>query len=571
MKLKLLKLSRNMRRFIFIFTFILLIAIILFSVVGFVNKNSAGTVRTIVAGLYIDDLNKYEARQILEQKVEEYKNSNFLITTTAGDKLKISPKLIGLNFDTDATLENAYRYGKEGNLLKKTLEQTRAFLFKKEVPLDVSFDNVILVHFIGDTLSTIYSPAKNASFIYNFDMQEFQFSKAKEGRIVNLDTLQNNILKNASTLSSADIYLTQQIDKPLVYEEGAEQAKQFAQKIIESGPYTIETRQTSWDVEQEDLIGWIEFKPVYNEIKKIYELRAEISKVKTQDYLISFAPGLNTPPVNAEFRMENNRVVSFNLATLGYELDIKKSANKISEAIENLEKNISLEFIKTEPAISQKSIQNLGIDSLLGVGESDFARSPNPRKHNIKVGSDKFQGLLIASGEEFSFNKNLGSVTGAEGYLPELVIKQGATVPEYGGGLCQVSTTLFRAAMYAGLEITKRSNHSYPVIYYGTPGFDATIYPPNPDLAFRNNTAGPILIQYKIEGTRLIFEIYGQDDGHQTEIVGPVTYDAKPDGSIKAWVKQIVKNEDEDVLFEKTFYSNYRSPKLYPINRNPLE
>ena len=95
-------------------------------------------------------------------------------------------------------------------------------------------------------------------------------------------------------------------------------------------------------MEQEDLIGWIEFKPVYNEIKKIYELRAEISKVKTQDYLISFAPGLNTPPVNAEFRMENNRVVSFNLATLGYELDIKKSANKISEAIENLEKNISL-------------------------------------------------------------------------------------------------------------------------------------------------------------------------------------------------------------------------------------
>jgi len=90
-------------------------------------------------------------------------------------------------------------------------------------------------------------------------------------------------------------------------------------------------------------------------------------------------------------------------------------------------------------------------------------------------------------------------------------------------------------------------------------------------LAFKNNTPGYILIQQKIEGSKLTFEIYGQNDGRQVEIVGPVTYDQKSDGSVKATLQQIVKNKDGGVLFEKTFYSNYKSPKLYPINRNPLE
>ena len=82
---------------------------------------------------------------------------------------------------------------------------------------------------------------------------------------------------------------------------------------------------------------------------------------------------------------------------------------------------------------------------------------------------------------------------------------------------------------------------------------------------------GHILIQYKVEGTKLSFEIYGKDDGRTVEIVGPVIYDKKPDGSLKAWVKQIVRNRDGNTIEEKTFYSNYKSPLLYPIDRNPLE
>jgi len=157
-----------------------------------------------------------------------------------------------------------------------------------------------------------------------------------------------------------------------------------------------------------------------------------------------------------------------------------------------------------------------------------------------------------------------------EGYLPELVIKKGETIPEYGGGLCQVSSTAFRGAVQAGLEITERQNHAYPVRYYSPQGTDATIYPPHPDLRFKNNTPAYILIQTKIKGNKLYFEFYGSDDGRKVELIGPKTYDKKEDGSMKAVWTEKVSDKDGNPVLEKKFYSIYKSPALYP-HKNPLE
>ena len=123
--------------------------------------------------------------------------------------------------------------------------------------------------------------------------------------------------------------------------------------------------------------------------------------------------------------------------------------------------------------------------------------------------------MLIAPDEEFSFNRALGEVGPAQGYLPELVIKNNKTIPEYGGGVCQVSTTMFRAAVYSGLEVTERRPHAYPVKYYNPQGFDATVYSPSPDLKFKNNTGGWILIQTRIEGNNLFLNFMARmmDEG----------------------------------------------------------
>src|SRR6185369_10179137 len=115
---------------------------------------------------------------------------------------------------------------------------------------------------------------------------------------------------------------------------------------------------------------------------------------------------------------------------------------------------------------------------------SNFKGSPKNRRHNITVGVEKMKGVIVPQGAEFSFNEHLGPVDGEHGFLPELVIKKNGTVPEFGGGLCQVSSTTFRAAMTAGLPITQRRNHAYAVQYYSPQGTDATIYPGSADLKF---------------------------------------------------------------------------------------
>ncbi|MBI2065438.1 MAG: VanW family protein, partial [Candidatus Yanofskybacteria bacterium] len=152
----------------------------------------------------------------------------------------------------------------------------------------------------------------------------------------------------------------------------------------------------------------------------------------------------------------------------------------------------------------------------------------------------------------------------------ELVVKNGKLIPEFGGGICQVSTTLFRAATAAGLPILERRGHSLPVRYYNPQGFDATIYPGVIDLKFKNDTSNNILIQNKIEETRLSFEIYGSENDRKIEIDGPNILEQKPDGSMKTILTRKIVLPDGSIK-EDIFRSTYKSPALFPLEKNPLE
>lgn len=271
-------------------------------------------------------------------------------------------------------------------------------------------------------------------------------------------------------------------------------------------------------------------------------------------------------PTDAKLAMENGRVSVFSLSQPGLELDKQKS---VAVLIDHLAQKkaadiIELPYVRKNPEISTDSIDNLGITSLIGEGRSNFRGSPKNRIFNIKVATNRFNGTLIKPGEEFSFVKILGEVDGEHGYLPELVIKKDKTEPEFGGGICQVSTTAFRAAIYSGLEITARRNHAYPVSYYNPQGMDATVYVPRPDLRFTNNTPGHILIQTEIAGTELIFRFFGTSDGRKTEVLGPTILERKPDGSMKTTFSQKIFDADGKLIREDVFNSNYDSPDKYP-------
>lgn len=567
-----IKLSKNAKLASMVGFAVLVMGLVFFSTLYFLNKGE-GSIQGLSVGSYsVGRMDEGSVRELLAEKIQEQENTPLTLKTEEGGELEALPSEIGASYNLDQTINAIFSYGKTGSTMNKILLQTKALFIGVHIPASVNIDEKQYTTFVKNNLSSINKPAQNASYEYNEEERTFEFIPASSGIVIDMAHLYSQIEEKLSHLENKDIVVVRRQEDPVVKgEANAIEAKGKAEEILSSLPYTIKSREGEWSIERDDIVSWIEFTPKMDEATGEHKLAADISTSEIENYLTSFAPGLNVSPKNARFSMQNGKVSAFSLAETGYELNVEESAKIISENILNKEQRSELVFDQIEPEITDTSINTLGITALIGRGESDFSGSPRSRRHNIQTGADKFQGLLVAPGEEFSFNKNLGNVTAAEGYLPELVIKQGKTVPEYGGGLCQVSTTLFRAAVYGGLEITQRYNHSYPVSYYGKPGFDATIYPPNPDFRFRNNTEGHLLIQYQINGSELAFEIYGKDDGRKTELDGPHLYDQKASGAVKAWLKQTVYNESGNVMHEKTFYSNYKSPALYPVIRNPLE
>lgn len=307
-----------------------------------------------------------------------------------------------------------------------------------------------------------------------------------------------------------------------------------------------------------------------NRYQNRYHIKISTSLSIDEDSLTGFLDKLKNDtrvnPQNAGLAFEGDKVSAFSVSKNGYEIsDQESQANIVKTLQENPQaKDISLATKTLEPEITGTNLDKYGIKELIGEGVSNFLRSPQNRIHNINVGAAKFNGVLIKPGEEFSFIKTLGPVDESTGYLPELVIKTDKTVPEFGGGMCQVSTTMFRAALNSGLKITDRTNHAYPVVYYNPQGLDATVYIPNPDLRFINNTPNYILIQAKIIGTQLFFDFYGTSDGRQTKIVGPQVLEKNGDGSMKTVAYQEVYDANGNLVRRDTFKSNYKSPSLFP-------
>lgn len=260
--------------------------------------------------------------------------------------------------------------------------------------------------------------------------------------------------------------------------------------------------------------------------------------------LDKIAPEIEKAPVDATFKFDpgagpdrKGRVVTFTHSQNGIALDrekIKQSLIAWAKTSPTKPVTITLATKTVVPSVQSSTADQMGIKSLLGEGVSYFYDSIPGRVFNIKLGTEKISGSLIAPGEVFSFDQAIGTVSAVFGFQKAYAIIKGKTVLDDGGGVCQVSTTVYRAALNAGLPIIARTAHTYRVGFYEQggflPGLDATVYPPDPDLKFKNDTGGYILIQatFDPEHAKLTFDLFGTDDGRQTKILGPYFISTSP-------------------------------------------
>lgn len=244
--------------------------------------------------------------------------------------------------------------------------------------------------------------------------------------------------------------------------------------------------------------------------------------------------------VDALFNVTNNKVTTFRQSRNGKTLDFPSLEQGIDHRIPSLLKNPTPQNVKIEipikilkPNITTEKTNKYGIVELVGEGKSYFRGSIPNRIFNITLATSRINGILVAPGDTFSFNNALGDVSKFTGYKEAYIISNGRTILGDGGGVCQVSTTLFRALLEAGLPITERHAHAYRVGYYEQntgPGLDATVYSPTVDLKFRNDTKNYLLIQSFLdpEEQSLVFMIFGKKDGRISTVTDPVILSETP-------------------------------------------
>ncbi len=229
-------------------------------------------------------------------------------------------------------------------------------------------------------------------------------------------------------------------------------------------------------------------------------------------------------------RNASGSVVFDGVGLTGQKTLLAEAAALTAQALDTNLTTIVLPVEVTQPTIDVQdtSLREMGIKEVVMVGESVFSGSPVNRRHNIAVGLAKFNGHIIPKDSIFSFVEILGPVNATTGYRRELVIQGDTTLPDYGGGLCQVSSTAYRGPWEYGLPIVQRKNHSYAVNYYSPQGTDATIYPPNVDMKFKNDTPGALLIQtLSDDKDRAYFIYYGTHDDRESEVFGPYIFDRR--------------------------------------------
>jgi len=255
----------------------------------------------------------------------------------------------------------------------------------------------------------------------------------------------------------------------------------------------------------------------------------------------SLAKQVNVKPVNPLFNFVDGKAVTFQLGKDGRVLDeetLKEEiTNKMKDAfLSNKAETITMALpVKTIHAGNATDEANrLGIKEEVAEGTSLFQHSAPERIFNIALAASKLNGVIIKPNEVFSFDKTIGDISALSGYKQAYVIENGKTVLGDGGGVCQVSTTMFRAALNAGLPIVERHQHAYRVGYYeedSGPGIDAAIYYPTVDLKFKNDTGHALLIQTYVDYTedRLTFVLYGtKDPNRNVSISTPVVLSQTP-------------------------------------------
>jgi vancomycin resistance protein YoaR len=460
-----------------------------------------------------------------------------LVDPQSGQEWIRPPIELGVNFDVQATVDLAFAVGREGDPFSRLGQQFGSWYYGHQVAPIVIFDESVLDQAIAEIAQEIDRPAQDASLAFNGN--DVSFDTAQVGRSLDASDARARLREPLSSLQQTQLQLLIHETQPRVQDSGAA-AEQI--KSIVSDPMSLYLREPLEDVDLdrvtlpvEELVNWIRINVVEDEAGNA-STEVTVDENAFRAWLRPYAAQLERDPVNARFYFDDNtrELVLVEPHISGRALDIEATTEQFVQQVKTDNRSLPFALREIVPEVhSQASAADLNITELVSESTTWFHGSSTERKHNIARAATNFYGIVVAPGEEFSFNKLLGDVTAEMGYETGLIIFGGRTIEGVGGGVCQVSTTAFQAAFWAGYPIVERWEHGYRVGYYDDgegAGMDATVYSPIVDLRFINDTPYNLLIEnyYSEANSSLTFKFYSTGLGRTITKDGPYIENVLP-------------------------------------------
>lgn len=507
--------------------FVLFVSILVVWVLGY-QLAYAGRIfpGVSVAGVDLSGLSPNEAALKLSQTLS-YPITGKVLFRDGEQVWVASPAELGMVFDASASAMAAYQHGRSGGLFGALSGQVGARGLGADVPPVILFDQRVAYNYLQNIASQVDQSVVEASL--RVDGTNVVSEPGRMGRSLSLD----------ATL----IYLTSQLQSfrdgevPLVIQETAPRlldvsSQAEAARRILSQPLTIsipsyrEGDPGPWTFDIVVLANMLSVEVV--ETNGVADMRVGLDPAALRPTLEDLKVLVDRNPQNARFVFNDGTGVIEPIAAsaIGRVMDVEASITAINEALLRGEHNVNLVVAEQAPAVQDTAIgSELGIVQLVAQQTTYFYGSSEARIQNIVTAAGEYHGLLVAPGETFSMGSVLGDVSLENGYAEALIIYGGRTIKGVGGGVCQVSTTLFRTVFMAGFPVVERYSHAYRVSYYEMDasgsidtqyaGLDATVYFPLVDFKFKNDTPYWLLMEtyVNVSARTLTWKIYSTDDG----------------------------------------------------------
>ena len=479
----------------------------------------------IMAGVDLSSLTQEQASAALNQHLTYPKSGKIVFSD--GDAVWVAtPTDLGMVFDAGNSVQRAYGLGRQGGLLTNLATQLNAWQGGQYLGPVIIFDARVAHDYLENIANQIDRPVVEADLHLNGT--EIVYTPGHIGRLLNVDQTLANLLAQLKTFRDGEVPLVIEEHAPMVLDASV-QAESLHQALSAPLILNIPNAQTGdpgpWTINQTDLAGMMSVGRVKTDTGWQYQVSVDTQSI--QLLLEQITPLVNRSSTNARFYFDDGsrQLVLVQPAVVGRALDVFASRDAIMQKVFQGEHTIPLTLSVDQPAVGDNATAaSLGITSLVSSYTSFFRGSSAARLQNIDAARKQFYGLLIPPNTTFSMGNAIGNISLDNGYAEALIIYNGKTITGVGGGVCQVSTTLFRTAFFAGYPIEERNAHAYRVYYYeqtasGTDplmaGLDATVYFPLVDLKFTNDRPYWLLMEtyFSSHDDSLTWKFYSGDDG----------------------------------------------------------